>query len=433
MSAPELRAALDLRHHLDCREAPPPVEGWVVCRSRSTGEHYYACEGVGSQWHRPGLDPRDPAQRSCCKSPCAVWGHRSRANVKDHCDRMERIQRNFEFKVRTEGCRERRWRPITCRRRPGGAIDVLPHHPRASLSQEEKLTKWRIEGEPRGLSYYEWCVETIRESSTFEEFRRIIGEQQWDEERCVQGLLALRRDYDHIASDSDLSESEEEDEEDEWEDYDPEQLSGGGGGGGRSGFGFSGAGRKRGRGGMDPLVSEAIACYVESPGFASRLLHHDGSNRTRSGRRFGGKNHRAAHTGGELELVLEEARPSAAAVPSAEVPSAVPSASVMDTAVRAALAQAQRETRAVEQVGLGPSPGGASESLDQGSLAPAAAAAARGAAYTGGRVGGALPARGGVPSEASADTEALDPRGRGTATSTRRRTSSRGRAASTAE
>jgi hypothetical protein len=47
-------------------------------------------------------------------------------------------------------------------------------------------------------------VESIRESSTFAEFRRIIGEAFWNEERCVLGLLALRRDYDHIASDSDL-------------------------------------------------------------------------------------------------------------------------------------------------------------------------------------------------------------------------------------
>lgn len=76
-----------------------------------------------------------------------------------------------------------------------------------------------------------------------------------------------------------LSESEEEEEE--WETYDPDSDSD-----------EPSRGRKKRKGGMDSLVEEAITCYVDSPGFASRLLHHDGSNRTRSGKRFGGKNHR---------------------------------------------------------------------------------------------------------------------------------------------
>jgi len=100
----ELRAALDLRHALDCRGPPVAPPGWVVCLSRSTGEYYFASEGSGSQWHVPGLNPRDPAQRPRCRASCGVWGHRSKINVVDHRDRMERIRRNFEFKVRLLFC-----------------------------------------------------------------------------------------------------------------------------------------------------------------------------------------------------------------------------------------------------------------------------------------------------------------------------------------
>ena len=45
--APELRAALDLRHHVDCRGEPPPLspelrrQGWSAKQSRSTGDWYY--------------------------------------------------------------------------------------------------------------------------------------------------------------------------------------------------------------------------------------------------------------------------------------------------------------------------------------------------------------------------------------------------------
>ena len=120
VGSPELRAALDLRHVLDCRRPPAPVEGWLVCLSRSMGEWYYAAEGVGSQWHRPGLSPAAAAERSRCKSSCAIWGHRSKANVTDHRDRMDRIRRNMDFK-------------------------------------EEKLARWRAEA--RGLTYYDWCGE----------------------------------------------------------------------------------------------------------------------------------------------------------------------------------------------------------------------------------------------------------------------------------
>lgn len=162
--------------------------------------------------------------------------------------------------------------------------------------KDEKLERWRREG--NGRSYYEWCVASIRESTTFEEFRRIIGEASWDEQRCIQGLLALRRDYDHIASDSELSESDDSDSErgsdhggnDGWQPFDADLL----GGSGRSqhpAANWIAPHKKRPRS-LDPLVSEAISCYVESPGFASRLLHHDGSNRTRSGARFGGRDPR---------------------------------------------------------------------------------------------------------------------------------------------
>ena len=162
--------------------------------------------------------------------------------------------------------------------------------------KDEKLERWRREG--NGRSYYEWCVASIRESTTFEEFRRIIGEASWDEQRCIQGLLALRRDYDHIASDSDLSESDDSDSESGsdhggnggWQPFDADLL----GGSNRSqhpAANWIAPHKKRPRS-LDPLVSEAISCYVESPGFASRLLHHDGSNRTRSGARFGGRNPR---------------------------------------------------------------------------------------------------------------------------------------------
>ena len=46
LRAPELRAALDLRHHLDCRGEPPPLsqeltdEGWSAKQSRSTGDWF---------------------------------------------------------------------------------------------------------------------------------------------------------------------------------------------------------------------------------------------------------------------------------------------------------------------------------------------------------------------------------------------------------
>jgi hypothetical protein len=179
---------------------------------------------------------------------------------------MARVQRNFEFK-------------------------------------DEKLARWRREG--GGLSYYAWCVAAIRESPTFDEFRRLLGDAAWDEQRCIQGLLALRRDYDHIASDSELSESDASDSDDGgsdggggggggegWQPFDAELLVGGGQGGGQHPAAHWIAPHKKRPRGLDPLVSEAIACYVESPGFASRLLHHDGSNRTRSGRRFGGTNAR---------------------------------------------------------------------------------------------------------------------------------------------
>jgi hypothetical protein len=179
---------------------------------------------------------------------------------------MARVQRNFEFK-------------------------------------DEKLARWRRQG--GGLSYYAWCVAAIRESPTFGEFRRLIGDAAWDEQRCIQGLLALRRDYDHIASDSELSESDASDSDDGgsdggggggggegWQPFDAELLVGGGQGGGQHPAAHWIAPHKKRPRGLDPLVSEAIACYVESPGFASRLLHHDGSNRTRSGRRFGGTNAR---------------------------------------------------------------------------------------------------------------------------------------------
>jgi hypothetical protein len=96
-----LRAALDLRHILDCRGPPPSVPGWGVCLSRTTGEYYYAREGVGSQWHRPGLSPQSPLHRMQCKASCGIWGHRSKNNVNDHVERMQRIKRNFEFKVGT--------------------------------------------------------------------------------------------------------------------------------------------------------------------------------------------------------------------------------------------------------------------------------------------------------------------------------------------
>ena len=45
--APELRAALDLRHHVDCRGEPPLLspelrrQGWSAKQSRSTGDWYY--------------------------------------------------------------------------------------------------------------------------------------------------------------------------------------------------------------------------------------------------------------------------------------------------------------------------------------------------------------------------------------------------------
>ena len=162
--------------------------------------------------------------------------------------------------------------------------------------KDEKLERWRREG--NGLSYYEWCVASIRESATFEEFRRIIGEASWDEQRCIQGLLALRRDYDHIASDSELSESDDSDSDDGsdhggsdgWQPFDAD-LHGGGGRNQHPAANWIAPHKKRPRS-LDPLVSEAISCYVESPGFASRLLHHDGSNRTRSGARFGGRDPR---------------------------------------------------------------------------------------------------------------------------------------------
>jgi hypothetical protein len=82
---PELRAALDLRHHVGCNlSAPPGVPGWTVCKSRSTAEYYFAQPAVGSQWHRPGLTPSAPGDRERCRASCAVWGHRSKANVQDH-------------------------------------------------------------------------------------------------------------------------------------------------------------------------------------------------------------------------------------------------------------------------------------------------------------------------------------------------------------
>lgn len=102
MNTVELRAALDLRHILDCRGPPALVPGWSTCLSRTTGMYYYAKEGVGSQWHRPGLSMHVPEHRMQCKSSCGMWGHRSQNNIDDHVDRMERIKRNFEFKV---------WRP----------------------------------------------------------------------------------------------------------------------------------------------------------------------------------------------------------------------------------------------------------------------------------------------------------------------------------
>ena len=85
VSTPELRAALDLRHHLCCNLAPPPeVAGWSVIQSRSTREYYFAQAAAGSQWHRPGLNPSVPSERERCRASCAIWGHRSKANIFDH-------------------------------------------------------------------------------------------------------------------------------------------------------------------------------------------------------------------------------------------------------------------------------------------------------------------------------------------------------------
>lgn len=85
ISTPELRAALDLRHHLCCNLTPPPeVAGWSVIQSRSTREYYFAQAAAGSQWHRPGLTPSLPEERERCRASCAIWGHRSTANIVDH-------------------------------------------------------------------------------------------------------------------------------------------------------------------------------------------------------------------------------------------------------------------------------------------------------------------------------------------------------------
>ena len=87
----------------------------------------------------------------------------------------------------------------------------------------------------------------------------------------VDTMFGLMREYDHVASDSEFSDESESDDDDFYEDLPPEESA-----------------RKRKRRKTEKLVRMGIEAFIDSPGVASRILHGDGFNRTRSGQVFGG-------------------------------------------------------------------------------------------------------------------------------------------------
>jgi hypothetical protein len=239
LHAPELRAALDLRHELDCSGEPPPLDpeleaqGWTAKKSRSTGDWYYVWQGPGgaatSQWERPGCAWPGAAACNC-------EGHRPAPHVDSHVDRMER--------------------------KAGLVASCL-----AKFAEYERSDAKQ--------TYYEWC--RARCEAYYEPPSYLRDRPEADAERRasvashVDTMFGLMREYDHVASDSEFSDESESDDDDFYEDLPPEESA-----------------RKRKRRKTEKLVRMGIEAFIDSPGVASRILHGDGFNRTRSGQVFGG-------------------------------------------------------------------------------------------------------------------------------------------------
>ena len=257
--APELRAALDLRHHVDCRGEPPALspelrrQGWSAKQSRSTGDWYYVHTspngGATSQWERPGCDwPNAPS--------CACLGHRTSTRIDSHLDRMERKA------TLAASCRSK-----------------YADYERA---QEDRATAASSRGEAPDSAlqtYAAWCrarCEAYYESPPhLQHLADDAPERRQDLEAHVDTMYGLMREYDHVASDSEFS--DESESEDENEDF--------------SELGFSDVRVQRSskRRRTERVLRSGLEQFIDSPGVASRILHGDGFNRTRSGAVFGGK------------------------------------------------------------------------------------------------------------------------------------------------
>jgi len=252
--APELRAALDLRHHADCKGAPPPLtpdlraHGWSAKQSRSTGDWYYvhtSPEGhATSQWERPGCDWAHAPS-------CACLGHRTSTRTDSHLDRMERKA------LLAASCRSKY----------------------ADYEQAQENRALSSAGNPVAAlqSYAAWCrarCEAYYEPPPhLEHVSDDAPERRSDLDAHVDTMYGLMREYDHVASDSEYSdESESEDEEAEFSDV-----------------GFVARPRSAKRRRTERVLRSGLEQFIESPGVASRILHGDGWNRTRSGQVFGGK------------------------------------------------------------------------------------------------------------------------------------------------
>ncbi|KAH8050643.1 ATP transmembrane transporter [Aureococcus anophagefferens] len=189
-----LRAALDLRHELDCSGEPPPLgaeleaQGWTAKKSRSTGDWYYVWQGPGgaatSQWERPGCAWPGAAACNC-------EGHRPAPHVDSHVDRMER--------------------------KAGLVASCL-----AKFAEYERSDAKQ--------TYYEWC--RARCEAYYEPPSYLRDRPEADAERRasvashVDTMFGLMREYDHVASDSEFSDESESDDDDFYEDLPPEDVRG---------------------------------------------------------------------------------------------------------------------------------------------------------------------------------------------------------------
>jgi len=255
--APELRCALDLRHHLDCGARPAldaalVRSGWGVKRSRSTGEWYYVRSNPSaSQWERPG------ASREAAAS-CACVGHRNSAKATSHC---ERVSRKLALMHACEA------------KRADFERDAAPAASTAGAASSVGLPVAPAGGVRATQSYYEWC-----RSRCAATFSPPDGAASTLDEHITH-VFGLMRDYDHEASDSEFSHSADADEDEDEYDSFPDDAA--------PRAPRPSAKRRR----TEKVLRAGIEAFIDSPGVASRILHGDGTNRTRSGRKFGGELH----------------------------------------------------------------------------------------------------------------------------------------------